>query len=77
MKPVLFGAPLPPRNGSPHEWMEPFLLSAAKAENVEKMAVKPAPLGAPLPPAMLFIPACMPFPPHACTNPLESSAENA
>ena len=34
----------------PHAWMAPWSSSAANAYNVEKMAVKPVPLGAPLPP---------------------------
>ena len=34
----------------PHAWMAPWSSSAANAYFVEKIAVKPVPLGAPLPP---------------------------
>ena len=47
VNPVPDGAPVPPWPPEPHAWMEPSLASAANAESVEKMAVKPPPDGAP------------------------------
>ena len=42
------GAPLPPESLLPHAWMAPW--SSREGPHVEKMATKPVPLGAPLPP---------------------------
>ena len=41
---------LPPEALAPHAWMAPCSSSAANAESVEKITVKPVPLGASLPP---------------------------